>query len=95
MTTIVTRALTIKYWRASDVLEKPKAKGWFAYCPELDLEVRGKDLLAATQKIHARIDREAEQAQCDINRVIDKYKKRGWVVGEQPLHFHRPVESQT
>lgn len=88
MTTIMRRALTIQYRRASEILEKPKARGWFAYCPELDLEVRGKDLIDVTQKIHTRIDREADQAQRDIDRVIDKYKKRGWVVGEQPIHFH-------
>jgi hypothetical protein len=88
MTTIMKRALTIKYWPASERLEKPKAKGWFAYCPELDLEVRGKDLIDVTQKIHTRIDREAERAQRDINRVIDKYKRQGWAVTEQPFHFH-------
>jgi predicted RNase H-like HicB family nuclease len=75
---VLHRRLTIQYRMASEMLEQPRAKGWFAYCPELGLRVRGKTLEEAHEKVRARIDRMVARAQRDLDRVIEKHRRLGW-----------------
>lgn len=80
MAIVMARRLTIKYWPAAERLGEPTAKGWFAYCPELDLEARGRTIEEASTKINRWINHRAERAQREINRVVEKYRRQGWII---------------